>query len=214
MKRKYIILIIFISILLLCVSIGFASWGINGRKSQKVEEDVKSYVVIDLDNISDSEPVFLYNSQGLYSDDGLGYDTSFTVQLNVVEEVAPYNLTISLIDKDNVLLGATITSEIKSSTEEETEAIISGDSSIFIEEINYTTTYYLKFYIHTTESNYSDIYSKLSSEHEELGLKITANTEDGSWSIDKTIILSATFQNLITVEKPTAIQNLEYMDTF
>ena len=212
MKRRVFIIIIITAVILALSSIGFAAWGIIGAQSGESNGEFIGYTIIDLENITNenTKQAFLYNESGLYSTTGLGNSTSFSIQVNVVQKAIPYNIVIDLIDYDGILTGATVTSIATSEINNEITTISTGNTSITISNVNSTTSYMITFNILTDNSTYQSIYSRLDSGFDEFNLKITANTENGNWSIDKTILMNAVFQDLMPVSKPTALANLVY----
>ena len=210
MKKRAFLIGIIIAVALAFTSIGFASWGIIGSERDEAEGEFTSFTIINLENISDSAPAFFYNSSGVFSDSGLGLETSFTIQINALPQNEPYDLTISIIDNDNVLVGSTITSNATTIINDSTTNVSSGSSTITIENIQNGGTYYVTYIIQTTNQTYPIIYQNLESAHEDIRLRITAAKADGTWTINKTLTLTTTFQNLRPVSKPTIITNLVY----
>ena len=204
MYRKTFILCIVLAAILALSSIGFAMWGIIGEQNGETSGDFISYTIIDLENVTNEEPAFYYNNYGFYDGVSYSYETSFTIQITAPLKESAYDLSITLIDQDDFLSTSTITSSANRNSEV-------GTKTILIEDINIGSTFNVSFTITSDSSNYSAIFSNLSSKI--ISLKITASTDDGIWTIDKTIILQAHVQNLISIAKPVANTGLVYNGT-
>ena len=203
MKKKLILIISLIVFFL--IEIGYAGWRIYENRNANKQGDFSGFTIIDLKDITNYniKQAFLYNESGLFSETGLGNSTSFTIQLNATQMSEAYDLTLSLLDSDNILDGAVITSVATTEINDIETQISTGNSEISISNISAAATYLVTFTIQTDNTTYPGIYAKLNSGQDEFGLRINASTDSGTWAVDKTITLTADFQNLMPINKPS-----------
>lgn len=204
MNKRIFLFGIIIAAILASIGIGFAVWGIASQLSGEAEGEFKGYTIIDLDNVTNDVPVYYYSEYGFYNEttNEYSFNTTFSAECIVSQKEEPYNLSVTLIDQDNFLSSASIDSIATIEENNIVTSIASGTNSIIIENITTDMSFIITYTISTNDSDtYELIYSNLSTKS--IYMRITAATDDGTWTIDKTITLIKTYQDPIPVAIPS-----------